>query len=113
MSWKTRILIWRPPHEFIDVQERGPYRIWQHTHTFEAVGEGTRMTDTLRYMPPFGPLGSVMRILWIKRDLEAIFDYRRQKIEEIFAGKNNLADSPTIMDQPHSRSRTGSMSDPA
>ncbi|NLX12150.1 MAG: SRPBCC family protein [Phycisphaerales bacterium] len=83
--WRTRILLWRPPHIFIDVQETGPYRIWHHTHRFEPTAEGTRITDTVRYAPPLGPLGGLMNALWIRRDVEAIFDYRHRRIEEVFA----------------------------
>lgn len=85
LPWRTRILLWRPPCMFIDVQEAGPYRVWHHTHRFEPVPEGTRITDTVRYAPPLGPLGGIMHALWIRRDVEAIFDYRHQRIAEIFA----------------------------
>jgi len=94
--WRTRILLWRPPHVFIDVQETGPYRVWHHTHRFESVPEGTRITDIVRYAPPLGPLGGLMHALWIRRDMEAIFDYRRRRIEEFFANRSE----PTITGCP-------------
>jgi hypothetical protein len=34
------------------------------------------MRDTVRYALPFGPLGAAAHRLLVRRDLEAIFDYR-------------------------------------
>src|SRR5690242_13311754 len=34
MRWVTRIEEWSPPHRVIDIQLRGPYRLWRHTHVF-------------------------------------------------------------------------------
>lgn len=33
--WKSRITEWVPGERFVDVQLRGPYAQWHHTHTFE------------------------------------------------------------------------------
>jgi ligand-binding SRPBCC domain-containing protein len=81
--WTTEIAEWRPPFIFVDTQVRGPYRLWHHTHRFEPAGSGTRMTDEVRYALPFGPLGRALHALWIRRDLEQIFDYRRERIPKL------------------------------
>ena len=57
MRWTTCISEYEPPHRFVDVQLKGPYSFWHHTHTFETDGEGTRIRDAVRYVVPFGPLG--------------------------------------------------------
>ena len=36
MKWTSRIEEWFPPTRFVDVQLKGPYRRWHHTHTFES-----------------------------------------------------------------------------
>ena len=82
--WKTEIRRWEPPVRFIDVQRRGPYRLWHHTHWFEPVNGGTRMTDVVRYRLPFGMLGLVANKLIVRRDVEKIFDYRYKQIHEVF-----------------------------
>src|SRR3954471_21213966 len=42
VRWDTLIQEWEPPHRFVDVQVRGPYRLWHHTHSLEAVAGGRR-----------------------------------------------------------------------
>jgi ligand-binding SRPBCC domain-containing protein len=77
IRWRTTIAVWDPPHRFVDVQLGGPYRMWHHTHDFEPAADGgTLMRDTVRYALPFGPLGAAAHRLLVRRDLEAIFDYR-------------------------------------
>jgi len=85
LRWKTVITHWSPPHFFVDVQRGGPYRFWEHTHTFRKEGPGTRMFDTVRYELPLGVLGRMVNAFKVRADLERIFDYRAEKIEEIFS----------------------------
>ena len=82
--WTTLISEFEPGRMFADVQLRGPYRFWHHTHEFETVPGGTRITDTVRYVLPFGWLGRLAHGLFVRRQLDGIFAYRRRVIEEIF-----------------------------
>jgi ligand-binding SRPBCC domain-containing protein len=85
VGWRTTIAVWDPPHRFVDVQIKGPYRLWHHTHDFEPDGSGgTVMRDTVRYALPFGPLGAAAHRLLVRRDLSAIFDFRSQAIGAYF-----------------------------
>lgn len=84
--WRTLISHWEPPHRFIDEQLSGPYRQWVHTHTFEAMDGGTRITDHVRYRLPLYPFGEVARPL-VRLQLRGIFAYRGEKIREIFGGR--------------------------
>ena len=86
VTWTTQIRRWDRPFRFIDVQLSGPYRLWHHTHRFEAHAGGTRMTDVVRYRLPFGIIGRAVHALKVRRDVEQIFDYRFQRIKELFAG---------------------------
>ncbi len=87
MRWTTCISEYDPPHRFVDVQLRGPYSFWHHTHEFRSVDEGTEVIDRVRYLVPFGPLGQIAHALMIRRDIESIFDYRRKVLEDIFPPK--------------------------
>lgn len=87
LRWRTRIETWEPPHRFVDFQEKGPYSLWEHTHLFEADGEGTTVIhDRVRYALPLGPLGSLAHRLFVRVDLERIFDYRRNAVAERLTG---------------------------
>ena len=86
LRWVSRIEEWQPQRRFVDLQLRGPYRFWRHTHEFTAVAEGTMISDSVRYELPLGPLGSLAHALIVRRDLERVFDYRRLAAERIFAG---------------------------
>lgn len=85
LRWRTEIVDWDPPHRFVDLQLRGPYKLWHHTHTFVPQGDGTLMTDCVRYQLGWGPLGRWMHRWYVAKDLEAIFDYRRQRIADHFS----------------------------
>ncbi len=86
VSWTTEIRRWDPPLRFVDVQLSGPYRLWHHTHRFEPLNGGTRMTDVVRYRLPLGLIGRAIHALKVRRDVEQIFDYRFKRINQMFAG---------------------------
>jgi ligand-binding SRPBCC domain-containing protein len=85
LRWLTEIECWNPPHEFVDVQAKGPYKLWRHTHRFSEVEGGTSVVDTVRYALPFGTLGRLVHRLCVVRDLDLIFDYRAQRIQELLS----------------------------
>jgi hypothetical protein len=83
LGWTTEIRQWLPPFRFVDVQLRGPYRLWHHTHRLEPKDGGTLMTDVVRYRLPFGIIGRAVHFLKVRRDVERIFDYRSRRIQEV------------------------------
>jgi len=84
VRWHTRIEVWEPGRRFVDRQLKGPYRLWHHTHEFEADGHGgTLMRDIVRYRLPLGILGAIAHVAFVKRDIGRIFDHRRQSIERL------------------------------
>jgi ligand-binding SRPBCC domain-containing protein len=80
IRWLTRIESWERGRRFADIQIRGPYRLWHHTHRFDPHEAGTRMRDVVRYALPLGPLGRLAREVVVRRDLERIFDFRRDAV---------------------------------
>lgn len=91
ISWRTRIATWDPPRGFVDVQERGPYALWEHTHGFAPCGDGVLMHDRVRYALPLGALGRLAHLLAVRAALAAIFDHRFDRIRERFGAAPLLA----------------------
>ena len=87
VRWRTEIAEWKPPHSFVDVQLRGPYALWHHTHSFEALKDGTTlMRDRVVYRVPFGPLGLLVAPVFVTPEIGRIFAYRSKVIGEMFRG---------------------------
>ena len=82
VRWRTRIIDWSPPRQFIDLQIKGPYALWHHQHTFEPSDEGTDCRDRVIYRLPMGILGRAGHAAMVKRQLLEIFRFRRKVIAE-------------------------------
>ena len=87
--WLTEIAHVREPRYFVDEQRIGPYRFWYHEHKFEPVAGGTHMSDQVTYSIGFGPLGDLLNAIWIGRRLKRIFDFRAEKIRQLFPERRN------------------------
>lgn len=87
VKWQTIITQVDFMKSFTDFQQKGPYKLWNHHHEFIANEKGVLMRDTIDYILPFGVLGVIARQLFIRRKLEAIFEYRRMVLEKIFNEK--------------------------
>jgi len=83
--WRSMITTFDPPHLFVDQQILGPYSFWHHTHAFAPAPGGTTIRDEVRYLLPLGPLGRLVRVAVVARQLEAIFAHRRRAVEELFS----------------------------
>ena len=84
--WLTEIAHVREQEYFVDEQRSGPYKFWYHEHSFQEIPGGTYMTDNVTYSIGYGPLGDVLNAVWIGARLKSIFDFRIQKIKQIFPG---------------------------
>ena len=80
ISWRTEIVEWSPPRGFTDVQRRGPFLLWEHTHRLRPVADGTEIYDHVRYRLFFGPLGALVQRLLVRSWVEGIFDYRAETV---------------------------------
>jgi ligand-binding SRPBCC domain-containing protein len=68
---------------FGDEQISGPYPLWEHTHRFSPVDDGTEIYDHVRYRVPGGLLAPVVQRPFVGRWLDEIFDYRAERLREI------------------------------
>jgi ligand-binding SRPBCC domain-containing protein len=84
LNWVTEITHVESKKYFADEQRFGPYQLWHHKHFLKEIDGGTEMTDIVHYKIPFGFLGDLANTILVKKQLADIFDYRFQKLEEIF-----------------------------
>lgn len=88
MTWLTEITHVVDHHFFVDEQRIGPYQLWHHQHILERIDDTTvRMKDVVTYQLPLGILGKIAHRLFVKKQLASIFDYRTQKVNELFPVK--------------------------
>ncbi len=81
VRWVARITDWDPPSRFADLQVRGPFAYWLHTHTFRAITpHSTLLRDRVIYRLPLGILGEVARPLLVEPQLRWMFDHREQSL---------------------------------
>jgi ligand-binding SRPBCC domain-containing protein len=84
IRWQSEITVWEPPIRFVDQQTRGPYQVWIHEHTFYEHEGGTIAGDNVVYAAPGGKL---VQKLFVAPDLDRIFHYRHEILENIFNPK--------------------------
>jgi ligand-binding SRPBCC domain-containing protein len=84
LFWMTEITHVQDRAFFVDEQRVGPYAIWHHQHHFKSVEGGVEMTDLVHYKLPLGWLGDIAQALFVGRQLQGIFDYRRRVLEQKF-----------------------------
>lgn len=84
VKWVTEITHVQEPNYFVDEQRFGPYKFWHHKHFLKEIQGGVEMTDIVHYKIPLGPIGDLLNILFIKKKLAHIFEYRYNKLEKLF-----------------------------
>jgi ligand-binding SRPBCC domain-containing protein len=82
-SWQSEIQRWDPPEVFVDVQRRGPYKHWVHTHRFREEHGATIIEDEVQYALPYAPLSELVYPL-VRLQLHRIFRCRQQAIQASF-----------------------------
>jgi ligand-binding SRPBCC domain-containing protein len=83
-TWQSEIQRWDPPEAFVDVQRRGPYKLWVHTHRFREEQGATIIEDEVQYALPYAPVGElVYPLVWLQ--LHRIFRYRQHAIQAHFS----------------------------
>jgi ligand-binding SRPBCC domain-containing protein len=83
-------LCWRFEHcgymagrQFRDVMLRGPFKKWEHTHSFQPDGpDACWLEDRIDYDLPMGWLGKAAGGWFTGRKLEKLFEYRHRKTAE-------------------------------
>ncbi len=83
-KWVSEITQYEDKKYFVDLQLYGPYAFWHHKHFVHEIDGGVEMEDIIDYKVPLGFLGQLMHPILVKPKLDDIFNYRTQKLEELF-----------------------------
>jgi len=83
-KWVTEITHSIDKEYFVDEQRFGPYALWHHKHFIKEIPGGVEMEDIIDYKVPFGVLGQLVHPILVKPKLKEIFEYRKNKLIELF-----------------------------
>jgi len=89
-NWVTEITQVVEKSFFVDEQRFGPYKMWHHEHRFEIQGDGVLMTDRVSYKLPFGVFGRIAHALFVRKQLNQIFEYREKCLDNMFVKESEL-----------------------
>ncbi len=79
-DWRFEVSELRQNERFTVRQTRGPFAFWEHIHEFESAGDGTRLTDTIRYeLPGRGAFARVVAPAVIHRHIRQTLRHRQRK----------------------------------
>jgi ligand-binding SRPBCC domain-containing protein len=91
LPWNALIEDFQWLRGFCDVQEKGPFTYWRHCHSLTSEVRngiaGTRLQDAVEYTPPFGVLGRLANVVFLRRGLKAAFDLRHKRALELLANR--------------------------
>lgn len=83
-TWVTEITHVIDKQYFVDEQRFGPYALWHHKHFIKEIPGGVEMEDIVDYKIPLGLLGQMVHPILVKPKLKEIFNYRQNKLIEMF-----------------------------
>jgi ligand-binding SRPBCC domain-containing protein len=87
--WVARITGFQMNESFSDVQAKGPFRLWEHRHEFEAATrngrEGTIVRDLVEYDIGFGLAGRLVQGLFVAGQIRRTFAHRHRTLETLLA----------------------------
>jgi ligand-binding SRPBCC domain-containing protein len=80
----SRITAHDRPRRFVDEMDSGVFADFRHEHVFEPLPGGrTRMTDTVTYHAPLGPLGRLAERLFVDTRLRRMLADRNAEISRV------------------------------
>ncbi len=81
-TWQARHIAYAQNRMFCDIQIKGPFAKWEHTHLFEQENKTTCfLEDRIRYALPAHPIGTILMDRMVRKKLTRIFTYRHHTIE--------------------------------
>ena len=82
MKWLAQHVDVVPHQEFTDVQVKGPFKHWRHTHQFLPLAETrTKMEDNIELKLPVHMIAKLVSGWSIRRDINQMLNYRHQIVK--------------------------------
>ncbi len=82
VRWTAVIDAYEEGRSFSDLQVRGPFRYWRHTHTVEPHAGGTRYTDLVEISTGLGPVGDLAAAIGVRGAFGPRLKRMRTALEE-------------------------------
>jgi len=76
IPWQAEHIEYYKDKHFKDIQAKGPFSLWEHSHDFEETDGRTTITDTVRYRLPMHSLTAPFAGSFIRKKLQRMFAYR-------------------------------------
>ncbi|KIC03508.1 cell division protein [Flavobacterium sp. JRM] len=83
LTHKSRITAMNFYDYFVDEMEEGKFKSFKHEHFFKEENGQTIMTDKLEYETPFGILGKLFDVLFLKKHLFQFLLERNKILKEV------------------------------
>jgi ligand-binding SRPBCC domain-containing protein len=78
-TWISEHTAFEEGRMFRDIQIKGPFARWEHTHSFEPDGASAcYLEDRVEYALPLGALGRMVAGRYVRRKLDRLFTYRHE-----------------------------------
>ncbi|MBA3284417.1 MAG: SRPBCC family protein [Nitrosopumilus sp.] len=88
VGWETVLKNIKEPQSFTDIQTSGPYKQWEHKHSFRQHNNGVWMQDEIKYKLPLGFVGRIFNFILVRKKIESIFLYRENVLNKLFNDAN-------------------------
>jgi ligand-binding SRPBCC domain-containing protein len=82
--WTVVIAEFDRPTRITDIAERSPFKLFRHERIITAHGENTsELHDRFHYRLPLGVLGEVIDMLFVRRFIGRMFDFRHKRTQQL------------------------------
>lgn len=78
----SEITAFEPPSCFTDEMVSGAFRSFRHEHIFHEKGNATLMVDVFDYKSPYGVLGRLADVLFLKKYMKRLLEKRNRIIKQ-------------------------------
>lgn len=97
-TWEAKHIEYQENRQFVDIQVKGPFQYWKHTHSFRSISPlETNLKDTVQFKLPFGRVGDALAYGKVRRKLNQLFTYRHTTT------RNDMNDWMALKAYPASR----------